>query len=204
MRPHSLSPFTSLTLSPAGNATLAQECITQGSAPQVSQTLILGIAEQFTGYLPSSFFSSLISAASPLLSNSTSNPTGASAAEIANAFDSFFNNATSYGPAYGYCIAQVQKCVTEAFRAGGTLEAVCAGPVEGCELPARRKRSLGEETRTSEVVVEGMREAVEWLGREGVEGKVLKALQDAVEGFVRKEEAEGLRIQREKRVAGWA
>lgn len=64
-------------------------------------------------------------------------------------------------------------------------------------MPAARKRGL------SGGVVEGMREAVEWIGESGLEGKVLKALQEAVEGWATKEEQEGLRIQREERVAGW-
>ncbi|BGP50430.1 hypothetical protein JCM10450v2_006349 [Rhodotorula kratochvilovae] len=116
-----------------GNATAAQECVTSSAAPEVSTTTILSIAQQFDGYLPSSFFSDLVSYSAPLL-NTSANAHNLTQAELNASLDSFFNNATSYGPAYVTCISQVQSCVLGAVAKSGTLDTVCAGPVAGCDL----------------------------------------------------------------------
>jgi hypothetical protein len=102
----------------------------------VSATIIVGIAEQWKGYLPSSFFADLVNSAIPFLPSSPSNQ---SLANISATFDNFFNNATSYGPRYVTCLAQVQQCVVAAIRSSGTIDAVCAGPQAGCSLTRRRR-----------------------------------------------------------------
>lgn len=139
-----------------GDAKAAKDCITQGDAPQIASTMLLGISEQFAGYLPSSFFTDLTKFSEPYVSgaNSTStNPTNASQAEINAAFDEFFNS-ESYGPAYVTCLHQVQACVVNAITKKGSISAVCPGPVKGCETikataNRRRARALEEHERFS-------------------------------------------------------
>ncbi|GAA5974962.1 hypothetical protein JCM11641_006781 [Rhodosporidiobolus odoratus] len=116
-----------------GNATAAQECITQTSAPELSMTTINSIAQQFSGYLPSSFFTDLVTYSSTLLNSTSTNPNNLTQSTLNAAFESYFNNATSLGPAYVTCIVEVQECVTEAIKAGAGKEAVCRGPIKGCE-----------------------------------------------------------------------
>ncbi|KAI5481392.1 Proteophosphoglycan ppg4 [Pseudohyphozyma bogoriensis] len=131
------------------NATAAQECVTSGNAPILSTTIVLGIAEQFNGYLPSAFFSDLVEASEPLIANITLNPTGASQATINAALNAIFNNITSYGPAFETCIEQVETCVKNAVIATGTIDAVCPGPVSGCSesTPERRRFRRHREMR---------------------------------------------------------
>ncbi|KAK4052398.1 Golgi membrane exchange factor (Ric1p-Rgp1p) subunit [Microbotryomycetes sp. JL201] len=115
-----------------GDGKAAQKCITSGQAPQVASTMIRGISEQFAGYLPSSFFSDLTKFSATYVNNSTINKHKLTQAQANKIFDSFFNNATSYGPAFVTCFHQVQDCVTKAIIAGGDKKAVCKGPVAGC------------------------------------------------------------------------
>lgn len=140
----SLQGCTAILLS-TGDAAAAQACITSGSAPAISATVIAGIAEQYQGYLASSFFSDLVAFSTPLLSNAT-----ASAADIDAAFDAYFNG-LAYGPAFAGCVVQVQECVTNAIEKSGTVGAVCAGPVAGCSSVASRR--------------ERVRRHVKWGGR---------------------------------------
>lgn len=133
-------PAPELTLAlllAAGNATAAQECVTSSSAPEVSTTTILSIAQQFDGYIPSSFFSDLVAFSGPLLANASTNAHNLTQAQLNSELESFFNNSTSYGPAYVTCISQVEKCVLGAVEKTGTIDAVCAGPVDGCELATK-------------------------------------------------------------------
>ncbi|KAM0756312.1 hypothetical protein T439DRAFT_331172 [Meredithblackwellia eburnea MCA 4105] len=130
-----------------GDAKKAQECITKGEAADFTMTTVLGLTEQFQGYLPSSFFTDLVTYATPLLSNTTLNHHNLTSAQIDAAFDSFFNNATSFGPAYTGCIEQIQKCVTNAIEEKGKLAAVCPGPVKGCT--SLKKSSSGSRMRRS-------------------------------------------------------
>lgn len=112
-------PAPELTLAlplAAGNATAAQECVTASSAPEVSTTTILSIAQQFDGYIPSSFFSDLVAFSGPLLANASTNAHNLTQAQLNSELESFFNNSTSYGPAYVTCISQVEKCVLGASR----------------------------------------------------------------------------------------
>jgi len=136
----SLQGCTAILLS-TGDATKAQACITSGSAPAISATVIAGIAEQYQGYLASSFFSDLVSFSTPLLSNTT-----ASAGDIDAAFDSYFNSLT-YGPAYAGCIVQVQECITNAVEKTGTIDAICPGPVNGCNSAASRRQKIKRHAR---------------------------------------------------------
>ncbi|GAA5827528.1 hypothetical protein JCM3770_005989 [Rhodotorula araucariae] len=119
-----------------GNATAAQECVTSSSAPAVSTTTILSIAQQFDGYLPSSFFSDLVAYSAPLL-NTSANAHNLTQADLNASLEGFFNNATSYGAAYVTCISQVENCVLGAVAKSGTIDAVCAGPVGGCDLATK-------------------------------------------------------------------
>ncbi len=145
----SLQGCTAILLS-TGDAAKAQACITSGSAPGISATVISGIAEQYQGYLASSFFSDLVQFATPLLSNAT-----ASAADIDAAFDGYFNGLT-YGPAYAGCIVQVQECITNAIDKTGTMDAVCPGPVSGCAASA-----------ASRMVKAKVKRHQRWGGRKG-------------------------------------
>ncbi|GAA6061013.1 hypothetical protein JCM10212_001069 [Sporobolomyces blumeae] len=111
-----------------GNATQAEACIKSSKAPEISMTTIVGIAEQFSGYLPSSFYTDLVDYSAPLLANYTANAHNLTQAELNADLDKFFNNATSYGPAFVTCIAEVQQCVTNAIVKTGTTDAVCKGP----------------------------------------------------------------------------
>ncbi|GAA6029137.1 hypothetical protein JCM8097_001617 [Rhodosporidiobolus ruineniae] len=130
-----------------GNATAAQECITQTTAPEISMTTINSIAQQFSGYLPSSFFTDLVDYSSTLLSTST-NAHNLTQAELNSAFESFFNNQTSYGAAYVRCFNEVQACVTSAIVKSGTLDAVCAGPVDGCSSVSEKADSTRMKRRS--------------------------------------------------------
>ncbi|GAA5954942.1 hypothetical protein JCM8115_005575 [Rhodotorula mucilaginosa] len=129
-----------------GNATAAQECITQSAAPVVTQTTILSIAQQYDGYLPSSFFADLVDYSSTLL-NSTANAHNLTQAELNSSLESFFNNQTSYGAAYVSCISQVQQCVTNAVTKSGSIDAVCPGPVKGCSLAKADSKRLTRRVR---------------------------------------------------------
>ncbi|GAA5823240.1 hypothetical protein JCM11251_007535 [Rhodosporidiobolus azoricus] len=124
-----------------GNSTAAALCVTQTSAPQLSMTTVNSISQQFAGYLPSSFFTDLVEYSQAVLAgnvstsvNSTaaSNPHDLTQSELNAAFESFFNNATSYGAAYVTCMNEVQSCVTNAIVKSGSIDAVCPGPVKGC------------------------------------------------------------------------
>ncbi|GAA5986173.1 hypothetical protein JCM10908_006442 [Rhodotorula pacifica] len=128
-----------------GNATAAQECVTKGTAP-VTQTTILSIAQQYDGYLPSSFFTDLVDYSSTLL-NTTANAHNLTQAELNSSLESFFNNQTSYGAAYVSCISQVEQCVTNAVTKSGTIDAVCPGPVKGCSLAKADSKRLTRRVR---------------------------------------------------------
>lgn len=109
----------------------------------------MSIAQQFAGYLPSSFFTDLVRFSSSHL-NSTQNAHNLTQAEFNSEIDKFFNNATSYGPAYVTCLAQVQACVTKAVVKTGKAEAVCPGPVGGCETEKKvQRRRLASHERFS-------------------------------------------------------
>lgn len=92
------------------------------------------------GYLPSAFFSDLVAYSTPFLANATSNPHGLTQAQLNGELGSFFNNATSYGPAFVGCIEQVEKCVTKAITDTGKIDAVCPGPIAGCEMIEKSSR----------------------------------------------------------------
>lgn len=149
-----LQACTALLLT-TGDADAAKACVTSGSAPMISETIIAGIAEQFQGYLPSSFFTDLVNAAEPFIANSTLD-----AGVIDGALNSFFNSA-SYGPAYTTCIVQVQACVTGAVAASGTINAVCPGPVDGCAVASTGSR-MG---KREEPLVERMATHVRFIRR---------------------------------------
>ncbi|GAA5922136.1 hypothetical protein JCM1841_006896 [Sporobolomyces salmonicolor] len=117
-----------------GNATAAQQCITSTTAPQITTTTILSIAQQFDGYLPSSFFTDLVNYSTPLLQNYTLNAHNLTQAKLNADLEAFFNNKNEYGAAYVTCISEVEKCVTNAIVKNGTIDAVCGGPVDGCTL----------------------------------------------------------------------
>lgn len=80
--------------------------MTQTAAPVVTETTILSIAQQYDGYIPSSFFTDLVDYSSSLL-NTTANAHNLTQSDLNASLDSFFNNQTSYGPAYVTCISQV-------------------------------------------------------------------------------------------------
>ncbi|GAA6003993.1 hypothetical protein JCM10207_006503 [Rhodosporidiobolus poonsookiae] len=133
-----------------GNATAAAECITQTSAPEISMTTIQSIEQQFLGYLPSSFFTDLVDYSSTLL-NTSSNAHNLTQSEVNASLESFFNNATAaYGPAYVTCLAEVQACVTNAVTKSGTIDAVCAGPVDGCATPKADAQRMGRRHKRSQ------------------------------------------------------
>ncbi|GAA5853392.1 hypothetical protein JCM5353_009036 [Sporobolomyces roseus] len=117
-----------------GNATLAQECVKKSQAPQISQTTMLSIAQQFQGYLPSSFFTDLVDYSAPFIANYTSNSHNLTQAELNSNLEKFFNNGSSYGAQYVTCISEVQQCVTNSIVKTGSIDAVCPGPVKGCSL----------------------------------------------------------------------
>ncbi|GAA6006298.1 hypothetical protein JCM11491_002100 [Sporobolomyces phaffii] len=117
-----------------GNATLAEQCIKKSSAPQISQTTMLSIAQQFQGYLPSSFFTDLVDYSTPFIANFTANAHNQTQAQLNAELEKFFNNGTSYGAQYVTCISEVQQCVTNAVVKTGSIDAVCPGPVKGCSL----------------------------------------------------------------------
>ncbi|GAA5897420.1 uncharacterized protein JCM6883_006693 [Sporobolomyces salmoneus] len=117
-----------------GNATLAEQCIKDSKAPQISQTTMLSIAQQFQGYLPSSFFTDLVDYSTPYIANFTANAHNLTQAQLNSELEKFFNNGTSYGAQYVTCISEVQQCVTNAIVKTGSIEAVCPGPVKGCSL----------------------------------------------------------------------
>ncbi|GAA5852696.1 hypothetical protein JCM3766R1_006307 [Sporobolomyces carnicolor] len=117
-----------------GNATRAEECIKSSRAPEMSQTTMLSIAQQFEGYLPSSFFSDLVEYSTPFIENYTANAHGLTQGQLNAELEKFFNNQTEYGAKYVTCLSQVQQCVTNAIVKTGSIEAVCPGPVKGCQL----------------------------------------------------------------------
>jgi hypothetical protein len=90
--------------------------------------MVNSVAQQFSGYLPSAFFSDLVS----IISNMSA--TGKySKTQLITALDQAFNNA-NMGPAYVGCFAQVQDCILSEIEATGNYSSTCAGPVAGCEL----------------------------------------------------------------------
>ena len=130
-----------------GDAKAAQQCITQGEASKVASTMIRGITEQFSGYLPSSFFSDLVQFSETYIQNSSTNPHKLTQSQANAIFDSYFNNATSYGPAFVTCFHQVQDCVTKAIVTSGNKAAACKGPVGKC-LPIAKTTSTKTVTST--------------------------------------------------------
>lgn len=104
--------FCLLRLVPAGNATRAEECIKSSRAPEMSQTTMLSIAQQFEGYLPSSFFSDLVEYSTPFIENYTANAHGLTQGQLNAELEKFFNNQTEYGAKYVTCLSQVQQCVS--------------------------------------------------------------------------------------------
>ncbi|GAA5894552.1 hypothetical protein JCM6882_004848 [Rhodosporidiobolus microsporus] len=133
-----------------GNSTAAALCVTQTSAPELSMTTINSINQQFAGYLPSSFFTDLVDYSTAVLAGNASasinatasaNPHNLTQAELNAAFETFFNNATSYGAAYVTCLNEVQSCVTNAIVKSGTIDAVCPGPVDGCVGAAKKAKA---------------------------------------------------------------
>lgn len=110
-----------------GDAEAAKNCIAQSPAAS-ARTMINSVAQQFSGYIPSAFFSDLVS----IVSNMTA--TGEySKTQIITALDQAFNNA-NMGPAYVGCFAQVQDCILNEIQASGNYSSTCPGPVTGCEL----------------------------------------------------------------------
>lgn len=110
-----------------GDAEAAKNCISQSPAAS-ARTMVNSVAQQFSGYLPSSFFSDLVS----IISNMTA--TGEySKTQLITALDQAFNNA-NMGPAYVGCFAQVQDCILNEIQSTGNYSSTCPGPVAGCEL----------------------------------------------------------------------
>jgi len=110
-----------------GNATAAQNCIA-GNPAETARTMVNSVAQQFSGYIPSAFFSDLVSIVS------TMSTTGKySKDQIITALDQAFNNA-NMGPAFVGCFSQVQTCLLNEIQATGDYSSVCPGPVAGCEL----------------------------------------------------------------------
>lgn len=133
------SPRALLFSLTAGDAKAAQACLKESDAPILSQTIFMSIAQQFAGYLPSSFFTSLVEFSSSHLSNSTENKHHLTQGEFNSEIEKFFNNQTSYGAAYVTCLAQVQACVTNAVVKSGSAAAICPGPVKGCSATVAEK-----------------------------------------------------------------
>lgn len=105
------------------------------------------IAQQFAGYVPSVFFTELSNAAKPFLANASA----ANKTAITNALQAAFDN-SRVGPTYvgasGLCLSmsqhahhalctgcflEVQRCVVDAITSTGDKNALCAGPVNGCQ-----------------------------------------------------------------------
>lgn len=76
---------------------------------------MLSIAQQFQGYLPSSFFTDLVDYSAPFIANYTSNSHNLTQAELNSNLEKFFNNGSSYGAQYVTCISEVQQCVSTSF-----------------------------------------------------------------------------------------
>lgn len=144
------------------NATAAQNCISQKPAAS-ARTMVNGLAEQlsgasaavssviaeltvsFPGYLPSSFFSDLVSAVDDL------NSTTYSKDQIVGALDKAFNNA-NMGPAYVGCFEQVQTCILNEIAATGNIASTCPEAVKGCELiGSQNSTSLANTTADAQV-----------------------------------------------------
>lgn len=128
-----------------GDAEAAKNCIAQSPAAS-ARTMINSVAQQFSGYLPSAFFSDLVS----IVSNMTA--TGEySKTQIITALDQAFNNA-NMGPAYVGCFAQVQDCIVNEIQATGNYSSTCPGPVAGCELiGSQNSTTLANTTAEAEV-----------------------------------------------------
>lgn len=110
-----------------GNATAATTCVANDPA-QTARTMVNSVAQQYSGYIPSAFFSDLVS----IVSNMTT--TGKySKTQIITALDQAFNNA-NMGPAYVGCFEQVQTCLLDEITATGNYSSTCPGPVAGCQL----------------------------------------------------------------------
>lgn len=80
------------------------------------------------GYIPSAFFSDLVSIVSTMTTTGKYTKT-----QIITALDQAFNNA-NMGPAYVGCFEQVQTCLLNEIQATGDYSSVCPGPVAGCAL----------------------------------------------------------------------
>lgn len=128
-----------------GDAEAAKNCISQSPAAS-ARTMVNSVAQQFSGYLPSAFFSDLVS----IISNMTA--TGEySKTQLITALDQAFNNA-NMGPAYVGCFAQVQDCILNEIEATGNYSSTCPGPVTGCELiGSQNSTTLANTTAQAEV-----------------------------------------------------
>lgn len=113
-----------------GDADAAKQCLTQAPA-QTAQTMVSSVAQQFSGYLPSSFFSDLVSTLDHI--NTTANGGNFTKTQLVDALEGAFNNA-NIGPAYVGCFNQVQSCVLANIQSTNDINANCPGPVAGCEL----------------------------------------------------------------------
>ncbi|CAD6565462.1 MAG: hypothetical protein CYPHOPRED_005637 [Cyphobasidiales sp. Tagirdzhanova-0007] len=130
-----------------GNATAATKCVANDPA-QTARTMVNSVAQQYAGYIPSAFFSDLVSIVSNL--TTTGNY---SKAQIITALDQAFNNA-NMGPAYVGCFEQVQTCLLNEITATGNYSSVCPGPVSGCELiGSQNSTSLANSTHSTHASV---------------------------------------------------
>lgn len=130
-----------------GDAEAAKNCISQSPAAS-ARTMVNSVAQQFSGYLPSAFFSDLVS----IISNMSA--TGEySKTQLITALDQAFNNA-NMGPAYVGCFAQVQDCILNEIESTGNYSTTCPGPVAGCELiGSQNSTTLANTTAEAEVPV---------------------------------------------------
>lgn len=110
-----------------GDAEAAQNCIAQSPA-QTARTMVMSVAQQYSGYLPSSFFTDLVNIISSMSATGEYSKT-----QLITALDQAFNNA-NMGPAYVGCFEQVQTCVLGQIESTGNYSSTCPGPVAGCEL----------------------------------------------------------------------
>jgi len=128
-----------------GNATAAEHCLTQDPAAS-ARTMLMSMANQWSGYLPSSFFSDLVR-----IVENMDNTGSYTEAQIVDALEQAFNNA-NMGPAYVGCFEQVQGCVLDEIRSTGNIGATCPGPQPGCELiGSNNSTSLANATLASEL-----------------------------------------------------
>lgn len=128
-----------------GNATAAEHCLTQGPAAS-ARTMLMSMANQWSGYLPSSFFTDLVR-----IVENMDNTGSYTEGQIVDALEQAFNNA-NMGPAYVGCFEQVQSCVLDEVRSTGNIGATCPGPQPGCELiGSNNSTSLANATLASEI-----------------------------------------------------